>query len=158
SFVTESDIVSTLRSELLLEPGATFRGSVATFAGGDPTGSINWMNQVVYDYKIWGLTGKDHRSVGLWKYGIPTLFEYSHYITPPSYLFLSRMLARPIDYQIRNVMTLTVPDASVLQALGVRFVISDKILQDDFRLRHISDLGSGTELRLYELPNPNLAG
>jgi hypothetical protein len=106
--------------------------------------------------KAWGLAGNDHRTIGLWKYGIPTLIDYNHYVTPPEYLVLSRTLARPIDRQLRNIMALTLPDASILQALGVRFVISDRSMGDNFRLREVINWGPASELRLYELSKPNL--
>src|SRR5262249_46660855 len=92
-------IVSSLQQAVALRPGEPFRGYVATFTGAamKPNG-VSWIDLASYDWGILvPLLGNDHRFIGLWEFGIPTLQEYNQYTTPPSYLFLSRLLARPQD-------------------------------------------------------------
>jgi hypothetical protein len=129
---------------------------VASFAGGNLNRPISWVDQYAYDLGVWRITGNDSRSVGLWRYGIPTLLEYNHYLTPPAYLLMSRLLARPIDLQLRNVMAFTVPAPALLRALGTRFVISDRELSGEEKLPEVFTWGRDVELRLYELSEPNL--
>ena len=154
--ISETTFVKFLRAEIGLQPPSLFRGRVATFAGGDPATPIGWIDQYQRDNKALASAGNESRTIGFWTFGIPTLIEYNHYITPPDYLLLSRTLARPIDPQLRNIMALTVPNAPILQALGVRFVISDRSLGDEFQLREVMKSATDPELRLYELPKPNL--
>lgn len=152
----KTSIVRLLHSSIALQPGAIFRGSVATFAGGDITKAISWFDQAPYDTQLWQSTGNDHRLVGLWYYGIPTLVEYNHYLTPAMYLLFSRMLARQLDPQMRNIMALTMPDDALLQALGVRFVISDRNFESNYQLRETILWNINSRLYLYELFSPNL--
>jgi len=152
----ETSLVKLLRAEIGLEPGTKFRGRVVSFAGGNLDRPISWVDQYAHDMRVWRIAGNDSRSVGLWRYGIPTLLEYNHYLTPPAYLLLSRLLARPIDRQLRNIMALTVPAPGLLRALGTRFIISDRELPDEQKLREVFKWGRDVELRLYELSGPNL--
>jgi hypothetical protein len=150
-------IVERLQQEIGLEPGNVFRGSAATFTGAGVEGKpVSWFDLAVFDRNLEYSTGNDHRFVGLWHYRIPTLQEYSQYITPPSYLVLSRLLARPHDRQIRNVTLLTRPREDLLEALGVRFVVSDSVWSGRARLILSQDSGEGVTLHLYELPRPNV--
>lgn len=152
----ETSIVRLVREAIALRPGARFRGSVATFAGGDLAKPITWFDQFSFGARLEGVTGNDHRLTGLWHYEIPTLGEYSQYITPPMYLAFSRLLARATDPQMRNIMALTVPNAPVLRVFGVRFVISDVTLGSGFQLRETLEWESRSKLYLYELTAPNL--
>ena len=154
-------IVDELAAELAIRPGTPFRGSVATFTGtnGEEAG-IDWFEQHSHDYDLVRAVGNDHRLVGLWYYGIPTLQEYSQVVTPQMYLVASRLLARPQDRQVRNIMVLTRVNEGLLRSLGVRFVVTDHELARGFRLRERLewDRETGRSLYLYELPAPNLGG
>lgn len=150
-------IVADLRDETSLAVGRDFRGMAATFTGAVGKEGISWFDQAPFDGRLERATGNDHRFVGLWHYGIPTLQEYNHYTTPPSYLVFSRLLARPADRQIRSITVLTTPNIGLLEVFGVRYVVSDQPLPPPAKLRRTQPAtGEGVALHLYELPNPNL--
>jgi hypothetical protein len=152
-----SPIVDVLRSELALKPGAPFRGYTATFTGLEGDAGIGWMEQHAFDQGVLvPAVNNDHRFTGMWHFDVPTLNEYNHYTTPTLYLFSSRLLARPIDKQVRNVTTYTLPDENILRALGVRFVVADRALLGTWEPRLILPVKGGVALYLYELQRPNL--
>ncbi len=97
-------IVQKLEQEIAIFPGSEYRGRVATFTGYNTVPSVIWLNQHGYDSQLMRQIGNEHRVVGLWKYNIPTLIEYSQLITPSFYLMASRLLARPTDQQMRSIM------------------------------------------------------
>ncbi len=151
-------IVKTLKDEIALQPGDRFRGRVATLTPQSvPRPALPmWFYQSSIDNEFLARFGNDHRTVGLWYYNIPTLFEYNQFITPPFYLVTRAFLAYPGDAQIRNVMALRKADGRVLRLLGVRFVIVDSPVSSlgDARLR--LRLDGSPPLLLYELEGSNL--
>jgi len=155
-----SAIVDALAREIAAAPGRPFRGYAATFTGMALVDrSINWHFQHEFDYaQVVPRLGNDHRFVGLWYFGIPTLNDYSQYTPPLSYLAASRLLARPGDTQARNVITYSRPDPALLQAWGVRYLIVDDTVDADFPVRAKAPLANKGRLRLLELPDPNLGG
>jgi hypothetical protein len=118
-------ITEHLRETIAFHPESPFRGLVATFTGYQQTSGITLTDLISYDLQMWEKTGNDHRTVGLWRYNIPTLFQFSQFTTPAYYLMLSRFLSRPADKQMRNMIVLTRPDERMLKLWGVRFVIAD---------------------------------
>jgi hypothetical protein len=98
---------------------------VATFTGYHQKTSTNWFDLHNHDFGIWQKTGNDHRTVGLWRYNIPTLFQYGSLTTPPYYLMLTRFLSRPEDKQMRATIVLTRLVEKMLKLWGVRFLIVD---------------------------------
>jgi hypothetical protein len=153
-------IVRYLANEIAISANTDFRGQVVTYTGGISSESgTGWFEQAPFDAALEKATGNDHRFVGLWYYGIPTLQEYNHYITPSSYLLFSRLLARSVDRQIRSITVLTKPNINLLTSLGVRFIVSDVVLPGPaiLRLAEPVDIDRGRlTLYLYELPDPNL--
>ena len=153
-------ITRLLSEKVALLPGNAFRGSVATFQPTPVTDkSVNWLDQHGYDYGQVTTLGNNHRIEGFWHFDIPTLIEYNQLLTPALHLVLSRTMARPQDWQTRNLIVLTVPDLDLLQALGTRFVVSDVEL--DAPAKQVMELpyvysSEKKELRLYELPKSNL--
>ncbi len=123
--IRPTPITDRLRHELAVRHHEPFRGLVATIAGAGEKPSATWIDLHSYDYYMWKAVGNDHRTVGLWRYDVPTLFHYSVYITPPYYLLLTEFLARPEDQQVRSVLVLTRPDVGMLKLWGARFLITD---------------------------------
>jgi hypothetical protein len=152
-------IIEELRREAALKRGGAFRGSVATFTGyaGKPPG-VSWFDQHSFDAHVHRAVGNDFRALGLWHFDIPTLFEYNQLITPPFHLMTTRRLSRPADRQIRNIVTLTKIDCRYLASIGVRFVIADydEPLQQGAKLRLAVPVAGGEDIRLFEIPHPNL--
>ncbi len=159
----ETPIVHRLDEAIALHPGDSFRGSVATFMGYQGReGGTRWFDINMTDFSLQIRTGNDHRAMGLWWFGIPTLNEYNQAMTPGFYAMASRILARPQDQQIRTFIVLTRPDVAYLRSLGVRFMITDFVFTDpDARpAETLVVTEPGREpwaLRLYELARPNLA-
>jgi hypothetical protein len=152
-------LIADLRREIGVEPGDRYRGSVATFTGIREAGGTSWMDLHAFDAALNREAGNDHRLVGLWRFGIPTLQEYNHYITPTLYLVASRLLASSGDPQIRNILLLTSPHPPLLASMGVRFLISDEPLDGRvYTERAFVTRRSSGSLRLYELPAANTNG
>jgi len=158
----KTTLVSILEKEISLKPNTRYRGSVATFTGYNDVPSVTWLDQHTYDYHLMKSVGNAHRLVGLWKYNIPTLIEYSSLISPFSYLMASRLLMRPSDKQLRSITVYSKLNLNYLKSLGVRFLITDFSLigkislktQKIFLRRTLTS--KNVNLYLYELKNANL--
>lgn len=154
-----SEIIAMLEKSIGLTPGGKFKGYVAPYIGfkdllpGDPE-----MDPYVdVELPLSAATGNDHRTIGLWYYNIPGLVELSSAATPPFFLFGTRLLARHGDPQFRHGVKFTKVDIPLLQAIGVRYIVADYEIEEPAQLRHtMSTNNTKFELRLYELPSPNL--
>jgi hypothetical protein len=148
-------ITEYLRGETELKPGVRFRGLTATFTGYQNTLSTIFDDFGHAERTALSETHNEHRSIGLWMYRIPTLFQGSSFMTPAYYFFLTEFFTRPQDRQTRGVVMLTRPNPPLLQLLGARFVITD--FDPGFgALRVKIPLSNGRALRLIELDDPNL--
>jgi hypothetical protein len=154
---SRSAIVRSLEDAIALHPDSDFRGLAATFTGFQERNSgASWIHLQSHDGCFTVATGNDHRAMGLWYHGIPTLHEYSQLMSPTYYLMMSRLLARPQDLQVRTIMVLTRVNIDYLRSLGVRFIVTDFDMPNPF-LRLVSTLAAANHtIHLYELPEPNL--
>jgi hypothetical protein len=148
-------ITESLAHEIGLRAGARFRGTVATFDDAQAGRPGDWIDFFGHDDGLWQEIGNEHRTVGLWSFGIPTLFQYHTFITPPYYLLLTDFLSDPADHQLRSVIVMTHIDPAFLALWGVRFVITDREAQPGREVVTMPTKHFGT-LRLLELPDPNL--
>jgi hypothetical protein len=123
--IRSTPITEIMQREIASKPGRPFRGIAATVTGTQGKSSTSWLDLVATDLRLWNETGNDHRSVGLWVYGIPTLFQYSDVMTAQYYFMMTEFLSRPQDAQYRNVVTFTRLDLSMLKLWGVRYVTTD---------------------------------
>jgi hypothetical protein len=123
--ILPTPITEHLREAIAFRPDSPFRGLVATFTGYQQKPGVTLNDLIPHDHAIWEKTGNDHRTVGLWRYNIPTLLQYSSFTTPVYYLMLSRFLSRPEDKQMRSIIVLAKPDERMLKLWGVRFAIAD---------------------------------
>jgi len=165
----QSPIIDQLVSAIRIVPGSAFRGSVVSLfgvSGGPLAKTLGYQDDVPYDK--WIMTaardqlskeyGNSHMLDDLWRFGIPTLEEYSPLLSPFFYITVSRFLSRPQDYQSRNYAVVTKPDIKILAALGVRFVLTDMNIKDNrIVLRMELPTKGDSSVRLYELVSPNLA-
>jgi len=164
-------LVDVLKSRCALNPGDPWRGSVATFTGlALPEKGTSWPDNVSYDCTLWQETGNDHRAVGLWWHGIPTLFTYDQYMNPEYYYLMTRLFASERDFQQRSVVVLTQPDARLLGLFGVRYVVTQdelnekqpaRLIQrylpwDGFSTATAKPVSGKSQLLLYEIDRPNL--
>jgi hypothetical protein len=151
----QTPITEALQAQIQAEPDAPFRGRELTISGVWGRDSISWgdLKDIPEQDKAFG---NEHRLGGLWEFRIPTLQANSQFISPPMYLVASRLLARPADRQMRNVLLTTRPNIPVLQALGVRFLIADAPVPGT-RLWKTLEWDNGRHaVSLVELPDPNL--
>jgi hypothetical protein len=84
-----------VRQNIGLQVGAPFRGMIATIdavEAGKPGDCFEFHNQ---DRGLQE-TGNDHRTAGLWRFDIPTLFRYHTFTSPPYYLLLTDFLSDPV--------------------------------------------------------------
>jgi len=155
-----TDIIRMLEAEAALAPGGPFRGYVAPYLGfrDRPPGDKAMDPFVDAELPLSAATGNDHRSIGLWYFNIPGLIEISSLATPPYFLLATRLLARHGDPQFRHGAKLTRIDLPILQAIGVRFIVTDFPLEAPALLRATMATASPKidELRVYETPHPNL--
>jgi hypothetical protein len=151
-----SPIIEILKRNIAIHPGGEFRGRIATFTGmKDVDKPTSWIDLHTYDGQIIKKIGNDHRMVGLWFDDIPTLMEYNSLLTPAFYAFTKTFFALPYDRQMRSVMVLRRPNAKLLAAIGVRFVVTDSKISEGVNIAVVS-LGNIGNLYLYEISRPNL--
>lgn len=124
-----TEIIDKLIVNVSLTPGSLFSGRVATISNSiDPSVGANWSKINDRDNKIWMNSGNDMRGTGLWWFNIPTLFSYNQLMSPFYYYIVTRLFSNPNDKQVRSVVVLTKPNLSLLGMLGVRYVITDQVL------------------------------
>jgi len=144
------DTIDILEKEIGVAHDPLFRGRVATFTGqsAEPT---NWYQLHAIDCNYVSELGNDLRLNGFSHFDIPTFFEYSPFITPAFYAATKSVFAHPQDEQLRNVMTLRIPNIKFLQLFGVKFFITDVPVKTSARLR----FSETSKVFLYELPITN---
>jgi len=151
-----SKVAAILRDNTGLDNSSPFRGRVLTAAPIKADGSDTWMQQLLPSIDWATKNGNDEQSVGLWYYGIPTLFEYNQFISPAFHALTKRALQRPSIPHQRNITVLTYPESRILKLLGVRYVLMPRPDASLGEVRATEDRG-GEQWGLIELPAPNLA-
>lgn len=71
-----------------------------------------------------------HMFSDLWNFSIPTLEEYGQWVSLPMYIYFKKMLAEEGDNFNHHFLNVYKLDLKVLRALGTRFIITDKILNE----------------------------
>lgn len=153
--VRPTAITDYLEREIALTPGKPFRGMVATLDGIPPGQPADWVALAGTDHKLWEETGNDHRVAGLWKFNIPTLFQYQTFITPPYYVVVTDFLARPSDHQLRSSLVISQIDAPMMRLWGVRYLITDRPADIGTEVMQLATRSAGV-LRITELDHVNL--
>jgi hypothetical protein len=143
------EIINYLRQESSISTGEAFRGRVASFVGhrSDPP--------LAFEVDMVRRTGNDHGMIGLWFYNIPTLREYNNR------LMSSAFQSIVWRYESHNWETSDLSKSShvsLLESLGVRFVLTDQPIYPATWLRKevLANSDKGKTLFLYEFPEPNL--
>jgi hypothetical protein len=162
-----SAIVDRLRQEIALRPGQPFRGSVATILGAkggslrkglglpDDAPLAPGQFQDFFD-KVRAATGNDHDLLDMWWFSIPTLSEYAQSISRQFVFYLMNFLSDPGDPNEVSVAFPRRANIEVLSAMGVRFIVIDRIVSDARATLLLSESIDGAELYLYEIARPNL--
>jgi hypothetical protein len=157
---SETPVTTFLADEIALQPGAPFRGRVASVAGSDF--EPQWMQapfitQHNYDGMNLFFSGNDHRMYGLWYYNIPTLFESNQFSSPFFHLVNARLLNAPGTLDLRSYETQSIQNDRIMALLGVRYLLSDKVLAGRTPVLHYR-LVEGRDLYLYSVAGANTAG
>lgn len=153
--IRATPITELLRQQVSLRAGEPFRGMVATFDGVPPGGHGDWIKIHDSTETLILDTGNDHRSIGLWNYNIPTLFQYHTFITPPYYLTVTDFLSTAADHQLRSTIVMTRINPRMMALWGVRYIVTDTDMTAGREVARLPTRRLGT-LHLVELPNPNL--
>lgn len=157
---SETPVTKFLAQRLALKPGALFRGRIASVAGSDferEWVSTPFITQHNYDAMNLFFSGNDHRMYGLWYHDIPTLFESNQFSSPFFHLVNARLLNAPGSRDTRSYETQSVPNWRIMELLGVRYLLSDKLIRNS-ELVFQYKLTEGRNLFIYSLPNANLSG
>jgi hypothetical protein len=154
----DNDLTRIMTKEIALVQPGPFRGYVAAFMGFGGKGGppADWFSLLQDTYKVATAIGNPLRLIGLWQFDLPTLEDYQPTTAPAFYAVVTRLLARPVDKQWRDVLVLTNPRPDVLASLGVRYVIADVELEGSAVERAHLTIAGVPPIRLYELSNPNL--
>ena len=152
----DSPIIKILKEEIQLQPNKPFRGRVVTMLKISEKKSISWMDLVLPTQHLVETRGNDHYWSGLWPNQIPTLFKYSPLISPSFFLTVTSLLGESADHQMRNVVVLRKPVPDVLALLGVKYVITDSVLDQSFKLIYLDKVDDEFSVFLYEVPNVNI--
>lgn len=147
-------VTDVLARELAFEPGAPFRGRVATLTGQEIEKPVGWIDLHLRDLQIFGAFANEHRMVGLTHFAIPTLFQYTPSISPGFYAVVSRLLVRPGDRQFRSALAMRRYNRKILAMLGVTAIITDAEMAG---AEPIAAAAKGeVGLFAYTVPDPNL--
>jgi hypothetical protein len=152
----KTPLISALANSIGIAPGAPFRGRVATFQAQNLQRSVSWTDMHILDHGRVVAAGTDYHMIGMWAYGIPTLFEYSPTMSPAFYRTMTRLFARKDDLQMRNVLVVRRIVPSALAIFGVRYVVTDAPQPAPLQLVMREQATPAETVYLYEVPNPNL--
>ncbi len=160
----ETSITRLLQNEIGLTDGSPFRGRVANIAGTEFVPQYAWapfLSQHAYDGTVSFYTGNDHRSFGLWYFGIPTLIADNQFSSPFFHVINSRLLSSATQKHVRGLTTVTRFEPRILAMLGVRFVITSRPLPGytpKNTLVLVSEHPDAWSLFVYELSDAKTAG
>ncbi|HXM81132.1 MAG TPA: hypothetical protein VN929_04300 [Burkholderiales bacterium] len=185
-------ITAQLMKDAALSQGEAFRGLTASYFGGreGPLRKIlGFANDTPSATEIYvesrhylqARYGNSFMMTDLWRFNIPTFEEYGQMVSQPLYVFAKEIFGRPGDTMQSFEINFHRLDIKAMQALGVRFLLTDAELQDH-RLRllveHQADpvtapprpeaasytrqgksllVGAAAKLRLYEIRGANIA-
>jgi hypothetical protein len=153
--IRSTPITQLLEQQVSLRAGEPFRGMVATVDAAPPGGHGDWLDFHDFDETLLADTGNDYRTAGLWRFNIPTLFQYHTFITPPYYVTVTDFLSTAADHQLRSSLVMTRINPVMMALWGVRYIITDRQTTAGREVATLQTRRSGT-LHVVELPNPNL--
>ena len=164
-----SAIVSELKSGIGLEVDHRFRGYAATLFGlpggivrsalpeaGGTFGVDSYVKARGYFQKNFG---NEFQGVDLTNENIPTIEEYGQWVSRQLFAFYRDNFSEPgTEFDSSGaILQIYKADLPLLQALGVRFIVTDgKLDAAEAVMREEQRGTSGASAFLYELPHPNL--
>ncbi|MBI4695821.1 MAG: hypothetical protein HY749_17585 [Gammaproteobacteria bacterium] len=149
-----------LREALAIAPGSAFRGRTVNISGIADKAPILWNGgQYGRQHEVARATGNDHRLMGLWWFGVPTLEEYSSVYSPLLYA-LGPSFVPAGKHLERNIFTLGRESAALFPLFGVRTIVTDRPLVElgDRATEKRRVAAPGGELVLYDVAGANIDG
>jgi hypothetical protein len=146
-----------LRDKVAIAVGSPFRGRVATMTG-QARPNITWEEMFTLDMDLIRAVGNEHRNIGLWYYNVPTIFAFSHTVSPMLYALVKRYLACEGDPQFRTLLHLRCPNVKILRLMGVRYILADDARPAD-NTERVSEMrlpANKGSLAIDEISRPNL--
>lgn len=124
-------IIQYLITHAAIPQNGVFKGYTASFYPKVESKHItDWYQQHYFDAAV--LLPKRsyyYRMTGLLFFNIPTLEKYSPLSSPALFALIHSALKRPIDHEVRNIFLLTKINIPLLQALGVKYIITNEQIE-----------------------------
>lgn len=162
-------LIEDLVKEIRLVPNGEFRGFATVFFASkeSPIREVfSKDNEYHEDFYYWNKArhyfasnydNNFHAGYHLWFNDIPTIDEYSAWTSVPLTGYFAYMFADDDTRQTENYLLVYRLNYEALRAMGVRFIISDRSIDDArYRLRRKMAWGDALPLYLYEVDDPNL--
>lgn len=107
--------------ELRVENSSAFRGRVLVLESESESKQL-------FNQELFESLGFDYKELSFWQLGIPTIAEYSQFISPRSFSLITRLLSNPGTSNTRNLIKTDFLGENALQLFGISRVVSDKEL------------------------------
>jgi hypothetical protein len=164
--VHTSSLRDYLRENASIALGKPFRGYAATIwvdkngdfsTGPDDTGLQDSRRYVYSRAYFRARYGETFTETDLWRSDVPTFEEYGEWTSVQAHAFAARLLM-PAGFRIHsNYLRVFTIDSAILQAVGVRYILTDaEALDKPAILRGSVSAPDAPTVRLFELINPNL--
>lgn len=135
-FAARPPFTRLLRERVGVTPGSQFRGYADSLI-------LFQRMPLVVPLEILAWHGQD----------IPTLSQYTYYLTPELYALMTRLLEHPADHPNVNHLGISKVDVRVMRMLGLRYLM----VKDNLDVPGLSRIDRQGDFRLYEIADPNLA-
>jgi hypothetical protein len=135
-FAATPPFTRTLKDRVGLTPGSQFRGYADSLI-------LYQRMPLVVPLEVLAWHGQD----------IPTLTQYTYFLTPELHLLVTRLLDYPADHPNVNHLGISKVDARVMRMLGLRYLM----VKDNLDAPGLNRVDRQGDYRLYELSDPNLA-
>jgi hypothetical protein len=154
---SETAITKYLSGDIGLATGRVFNGRVATITSPTSAGGATWDDAFRNDIELIQSLGNEHRTIGMWFYGIPTLIEFNHLIRPLLFAVTKTYLAHDEDGQSLNILNFRDANIKILRLLGVRYLVTDRPTPTVGARRILSiPAKKNSILALDEISDPNI--
>ena len=156
-----TSITKILEEEIGLFGDNKYSGRVITVTDpleSDTSNSPNdstWARIHRFENFIFDQIGNEHRGTGFIYFGIPKISTYTALLSPSFFRFSMNYLSFAQDMQIRNEPVLRRLDLDIFRMIGVRFVVSNRKI-NDLRVRETIQLQGNTALFLYDIGAVNV--
>ena len=156
-----TSITEILEDEIGLFGDNKYSGRVITITDPPESDTSNspsdstWARVHRFENFIFDQTGNEHRGTGFIYFGIPKISTYTQLLSPSFFRFSMNYLSFAQDRQIRNEPVLRRLDLDIFRMIGVRFVVSNREI-NDLRVRETIELPGNTGLFLYDIGAVNV--